>query len=422
MNKEEFEAFVAKFGLEAGTTMKGLATDIEKRLNEAFDLKLKGLMTEEDFVKLRKEITENELKTLNDELGKLDKVAKEQGALIKQLEEDHKANPKGKTLKEFLETINDKIKEMRKAGTGSLSFTGEELKAAGVTSISGSVTAMTAPPTSPYLPGLGGVELELFDIMRDPNFILNQVDLGRTNQSRLAWINETDYQGVPGTNIAEAGLKPLTQHKFQVEFSQAKKAAAYIEMTEEFDDDVPGLATAVRRMLREDVIRQFDTQIQTDVIAAARKYIITQLDGKIPFANYWSGLRAMMGQVGLYNFTANTIGLNPLTAVVLDEQKAVKTGEYLIPPFLQRVQNMIVEANKVAFDYALVGDLKQYKVDIYKDFTLRVGWINDDLIYNKFAIVGELRYHSYISDNRKNAICYDNLPAVVDTIDDGSVS
>ena len=242
-----------------------------------------------------------------------------------------------------------------------------------------------------------------------------------TIQSRLAWINETAYEGTPGTDVAEGGAKPLTQHKFKVEFSTAKKAAAYIEITEEFEDDIPGLATAVRRMLRDDVIRQFDTQIQADVISKARGYIITELNGQIAKANYWSALRAMMGQIASYNFTANTIGLNPLSAVILDEQKNAE-GDYLIPPYVQRVRQMTVEANKVAFNYALVGDLRQYKVDMYKDFFLRIGWINDNLILNKFCIVGELRYHSYISDNRRDAICYDNIPAVVDTIDDQTVS
>ncbi len=422
MDKAAFDEFVNKFGIEAGTKMKELAQEVETKLNAAFEDKMKGLITAEQFEKLKKDIQDNELKTLNDQLKKMEYVAKTQGEVIDELKAKLEKNPQArKTLKDFFGTLKEQIQSMRKEGRGVLEFTGDQLKAAGVTSIGSSVQAMDAPPSSPYLPGIGGVELELFDIMRDPNYILNQVDMGSTNQSRLAWINETVYEGTPGTDVAEGGQKPLTQHKFKVEFSTAKKAAAYIEITEEFEDDIPGLATAVRRMLRDDVIRQFDTQIQNDVIAKARGYVITELNGKIAHANYWSALRAMIGQIAKYNFTANTIGLNPLSAVILDEQKST-AGEYLIPPYLQRVRAMMVEANKVRFDFALVGDLRQYKVDMYKDFFLRVGWVNDNLILNKFCVVGELRYHSYISDNRRDAICYDNVPAIVDTIDDGSVS
>lgn len=414
MTPEQIIEFKKTFGAEAATEMQKLAEAVEKRLNTAFEEKQKGLITAEQFEEIKKEVKDGNLTELNTRLSQLEEVNKTQGALISEMKENA-AKGKTKSLEEFFEEQMPKIKEMREKQIGFVDFTGTQLKAAGVTSISGSIQDMAAPPGSPYLPGLGSPELQLFDIVRNPNFILNQVNVGRTNQFRLAWINETVYEGTVDTNIAEAGEKPLTQHKFQVEFSTAKKAAAYIELTEEFDTDVPGLATAVRRMLATDVIRAFDDAIQAQVIAVARPYEITQLDDKIDDANLWSALRAMMGQIGYNNFQVNTIGINPLTGVELDEQKATD-GVYLIPPFLAKVQSMLVEANKVAYGNAMVGDLKQYNVDIYKDFTLRVGWINDDFIKNKFAVLGELRYHSYISDTRKKAICYDNLHDVKETI------
>jgi hypothetical protein len=95
--------------------------------------------------------------------------------------------------------------------------------------------------------------------------------------------------------------------------------------------------------------------------------------------------------------------------------------DYIYPWwFPQEISPKLVTANKVAANYALSGDLKQFKVDIYKDFTLRVGWINDDFIKNQFVIVGELRYHAYISDNRKKAIVYDNLDTIIAAIRSGS--
>ena len=415
MTPEQLIEFKKTFGAEAATEMQKLADAVEKRLNTAFEEKQKGLITTEQFEEIKNEVKEGKLTELNTRLEQLEEVNKTQGAMITEMKENA-SKGKTKSLEEFFEEQMPKIIEMREKQIGFIDFTGKQLKAAGVISISGSIQDMDPlPGGSAYLPGLGGPELQLFDIARNPNFILNHVNVGRTNQFRLAWINETVYEEGVDTNIAEEGTKPLIQHKFQVEFSTAKKAAAYIELTEEFDTDVPGLATAVRRMLTTDVIRAFDDAIQAAVIAAARPYEITQLDDKIADANLWSALRAMMGQVGYYNFQTNTIGINPLTGVELDEQKA-DDGVYLIPPFLAKVQGMLIEANKVAYGNALVGDLKQYNVDIYKDFTLRVGWINDDFIKNKFAVLGELRYHNYISANRKKAICYDNLHDVKETI------
>lgn len=414
MDKKEYDELVIKIGKEAADQIKLQAKAIEDGLNAKYDLMVKGLFTQAQFDEYKKELMETTLKEINDKLKAAEDVAKEQGTIINTLKETG-GKPASKTLAEWFETQMPTIKELRAKQVGFFEVTGNQLKVAGVTSISGSIQDQAIAIGSPYAPGIGGAELQLFDIMRNPNFILNHVNVGRTNQFRLAWINEIDFQGTVGTNIAEGGIKPLTQHRFQVEFSTAKKAAAYIELTEEFDADVPGLATAVRRMLSTDVIRAFDDAVQADVIAAARPYEITQLNGQIDHAQRWSALRAMVGQVGYYNFIANTIGINPLTAVEVDESKA-DDGVYLLPPYLQRFRAMTVEANKIAFGYALVGDLMQYNVDIYKDFTLRIGWINDDFIHNKFAILGEIRYHSYISDARKKALCYNGLTGVVNLI------
>jgi len=417
MTPEQIVEFKKQFGAEAATEMQKLADAIEKRLNDAWANFQKGLITPDEFEEIKKEVKGIKLEELNQKLADLEEVAKTQGNLINELKEKG-GKDKTISLTDFFESKIEQIKEMRKARSGFFEVTGAELKAAGVTSISGSVQDMDAPPGSPYLPGIGGPELQIFEIQRNPNFILNHVNVGRTNQVRLAWINETAYEGTPGTEIAEAGAKPLTQHKFKVEFSTAKKAAAYIELTEEFDADVPGLATAVRRMLSNDVIRAFDDQVQANVIAVARPYEIAQLDGAIQNANLWSALRAMQGQVGYYNFQTNTFAINPLTGVKLDEQKSSE-GTYLLPPYMASMRAQTVEANKVAVDYALVGDLKQYNVDILKDLVISVGWINDNFINNKFCVLAEMRYHSYISDNRKKAICYDSVEDVKDQIDGG---
>lgn len=419
MDKKEYDELVAKLGKEAADQIKAHAERIEKELNDKFKEMQKGMITAEKFEEFKKEIKETELKEMNEKLAKAEDVAKEQGIIINTLKEVG-GKQQHKTLEEFILEQVDTLKELRTSGK-SIEFTSTQLKAAGVTSIGNAVAAMDTPPDSPYLPGIGGAELIVFDITRNPNFILNRVDVGSTNQSRLAWINEIEVSGGidADADVAEAASKPLTQHKFKVEISEAKKAAAYIELTEEFEDDIPQLATKVRRMLNDDVIRSFDDAIQAAVIAAARPYEITGLDGTVPDANNWDGIGATLAQVAKYNYVANTVALNPVTMWGIWMQKDTQ-GRYLNPPFQSVIESKKVEATKVAEGSVLTGDLTQYKVDIYKQFVLKMGWINDNLIKNKFCIVGELRYHRYISDNRKKAICYDQLADIVTAIDSGS--
>lgn len=408
MDKKEYDELVKQLGKEAADQIQKLAQEIETKLNAKYEEKAKGLITTEQFDAYKKEVEENQLKEINEKLGKMEDVAKDQGTKLSAIME--KGSSGKKTLQEFIESQVETIKELRKSGK-YVEFTATQLKAAGVTSISSSIGAMDAPPSSPYAPGIGGPDLEVFDIARNPNFIINKVDLGRTNQSRLAWINETSYEGA-AAEVEEGGEKPLTQHLFKVEMSVAKKVAAYIELTDEFEDDLPYLATRVRRMLQEDVVRGWDDAVQVAVIAAARQFDIDGLDDNVQDANYWDAALAMLAQPVVYNFpNVNTFAIHPVTNVIMQTTKNTEKL-YLVPPFAPRINNVLVEANKVDKGMALAGDLTQYKVDIYKEFVIKIGWINDNLIKNKFCIVGEIRYHRYISDARKKAIVYDSLAEV----------
>lgn len=427
ITKEQMDELVKQFGLEGAKLLGAEKVRIESDLNAKYQEVVKGAVTREDFDEYKTAQTS----LLNEKVAqitKLEDALKIQGTEILQLKEV----PKGtrRSIEDFIEKeIAPKISELRQKGTGNIAITGTQLKAAGVQSISGSISTMAGSAlTSPYLPGIGGTDLELFEAVRNPDWIINKVNLGRTNQFRLAWINEVTVIGtddVAGNDIAESGTKTLVEHSFQVEYSNARKAAAYLQLTEEFETDVPSLATAVRRMLEQDVMRKLDDAIQASVIAAARPYEITGLTHLVDGANKYDAIGAELAQIAFYNFIANTVAINPVTKWDMYESKNPITTsgprDYIYPWwFATEVAPKLVTATKVALNKALAGDLRQYNVDIYKDFTLRVGWINDDFIKNQFVVVGEIRYHTYISDIRKKAIVYDDLDTIIAAIRSGS--
>lgn len=451
MDEQEYQALVAKVGTEAAdkiraqgdamklelttqinTEVSKNVTEAEKRINaeitaaegrinaKAAELR-SGLLTEEAFGKFKDE----EIKVINEKLeavARIEEASKAQGIKINELLE--KSTPKQQSFEDYL--INnvigekgEKLMEIKKTNS-FVEIPLSQMKEAGVTSISNVIQAQDNVPTSPYLPGIGGAELAIFDIKRDPNFILDKVDMGRTNQSRIAWINETGELGLPA-EVDEGGEKPMLQNTFKVEQSFAKKIAAYIKITEEFEQDVPQLATLVRRLLQTRIIRGWDDAIQAAIYAIATPFSAPGLTSSIPFANFWDGIYAMMAQVRVDHFIPNSVSIHPYTNVKMQADKT-STGVYLLPPFKDEITSMLTQANKIAVDNALVGDLKQYKVDVYKEFVLKVGWVNDDFIHNQFCVLGELRYHRYISDNRKKAIVKGNLGNVVASLDGGQSS
>lgn len=416
MEKKEFDELVEKIGSEAATKIQTQINEATKKINDAAAEANKGMMTTADFDAFKQE----QLGKVNEQLAtieKLEGVIKDQGTKINQVLE--KAAPNSKTFEQWMIEQAPLINELRTSGK-FIEIPASALKAAGVTSISGSIQDMTSPPGSPYAPGLGGPDLEIFNIQRNPNFILNQVDMGRTDRARLAWANETSEQGLPA-EVAEGAAKPQIQNIFQVEVSQAKKIAAYYEITEEFNDDLPNFATNIRRLLQERVLRGWDDAIQAAVIAVATAYSAPALNGSIPFANFWDAIYAMLAQVRVANYIPNTVDIHPFTNVKMQGDKT-RDGIYLLPSFKDEIQSMLIQGNKISVDNALVGDLKQYKVDVYKEFVIKMGWINDNFITNKFCVLGEIRYHRYISDARKTAIVNGNLSNIRGLLDGGSGS
>lgn len=418
LTEQQFNDLVEKVGKEAATKIKDQFAISEKNINDKIEDVRKGMMTAKEFETFKAE----ELSKVTEKLSSVENILKEQGTAINALKENQPGQPK--TLEAVLsdaDTIKA-IKEVQRKGTGNveISLSGISLKTAGSTSIGNTIQPMTPPPNSPYLPAAAPVDAtNFYELLYNPNFIINYVNRGRTNFSLLPWVNETSTEG-GAAFVQEGAQKPLWNTKFKVEMSQAKKIAVMTAITEEFDQDLPGFTTIVQRLLQENVTRKWDDEIYAAVIAVAKPYTITGLNGKVDDANLYDALRAAIAQIGKNNFTPNFIGVNPVTNALIEMTKSATDRLYLQPPFLQRLMTMLREGNKVAEGYALVGDINQYNVDVYKDLVLKVGFNEDDFRRNQFSVVAEIRYHDYISDNRKDALLYSNLETIKAAIDSGS--
>jgi capsid protein len=421
LTEQQFTDLVTKVGNEAAGTIKKEFATVEKSINDKHAETVKGLMKAEDFEKFKTD----EISKLSETLKKVEDAMKEQGTVINTLKETG-TPAKPKTLADVLadkETIS-KIKEVQKNGQGVVEIPLDNIivKTAGSQSVGNSIQPMTPPPNSPYLPVAAPIDASnFFGIMYNPNFIINYVNRGSTNFYLLPWVNETSVEGA-AAQVQEGAAKPLWNTRFKVEMSTAKKIAAMSTITEEFDQDLPGFTTIVQRLLTEEVTRKWDDAVYTAVIAiaTAQGYNITGLNGKVDDANLYDALRAGIAQIGKKNFNANFIGINPVTNALVEMQKSTTDRLYLLPPFLQRIMAILREGNKVAEDNALVGDISQYNVDTYKSLVLKVGYNLDDFQRNQFSTVAEVRYHDYISDNRKPALSYYNLETVRALIDSGS--
>ena len=433
ITQQEIDAIVGSMDTKAKELFKkqsdqfneqivALKSETQIKVDSAVDAAKKGLISPEQQEAAIKKATDDLSKTITEQ----ETVLKAQGDKINGMIEAAKAPSHGmEAIEDIFKANTQKLKEIHKAGTG---FIEVALEGKAVDSITNSIQNMTTPPGSPYAPGISNQPLDVYTILRNQQFVSNYTDNGNTDVSRLAWINETSLIGAP-TLVIEGASKPLTSRTFQVETSIAKKIAAAIQITEEFDTDLPYLSSQVKSLLQLDLVRGFDDQIQADVIANVTPFDFTTagiggynlggLKGAIYDATLWDALTAMGLYPRINNFIPNVSLINPITWGKMQMGKDT-VGRYNYPSdeLISRINAQI--GNKLFPDFALVGDLKQFKVMMYKGFTLKMGWINDDFIRNQFTIVAEARFHDYISTARKKAIVYGEAKWIAEQLNTNS--
>jgi hypothetical protein len=79
----------------------------------------------------------------------------------------------------------------------------------------------------------------------------------------------------------------------------------------------------------------------------------------------------------------------------------VRIGGIVIKPWI-----------KIPVGKIFVADMTKYNVVNYVPFSVRIGWINDQFITNKFTMVGESRYFQYVKNLDQAAFVYDDIATV----------
>lgn len=427
---------------------------MKKMTHQYQDELKKGLWTETEVRAAIKEmkdgLTTSEIKSLTDEIKKLEDAAKEQGKALKALQELEGKEELYSFEKAWEENVGE-LQNIREQGSGFKTFyfgdfdpkkakkaagddddqegkngkknyvTGIKTlyrKNAGVTSYANSTSSNPAQITNPYSP-FPGWSADVVAVRRNPNFILNYIDLGSTNSARWGWTEEGNSEGDAAVT-AEGSVNPLQDKKFIDRTSNAKRVSGMITITEEMDEDTPRIATAVRRLFEQNVMRKYDDQVYADLIGVAPGYTLTALNDQIANADTYAAIGAAITQVMSLNGLPDLIALNPADKWKMRLTKGTD-GQYVLPPFKLGENTYdgmnVVLSNKVAPGYFLVGESKTYKVDEYKAYSLRVGWNADDFSKNQYSAVGEIRFHSYIATNDLVAWCYASFATVLAAIE-----
>lgn len=393
--------------------------DLEKRFEE---IKIEGLSEDqvkvlhtkainealEPYLKFKALNLEELVKLLDKEKG-IDAILKAQGEEINKLKGIGK-DPANKSTRDMVEewvTKNKSVIDDIKAGTRR-DLPELKVKAAATMLESTHFGGSAYLPNVQVLPGY-------IDLIRKKPTFWDRLLKPATKANPLVWVNKYNKQG-NAAFTAEGALKSQASFELQTESSVPRKTTEYMKVSTEMLNDVDYLTGMITQELQYEVDMSSNTDVLTGsgvaphpkgVTLYAGAYSLATITGVIA-PNNTDAMVAAVAQLRSLNFTgALTAYINPIDNAQRKLSKAL-TGEYTnnlqVP-----VDAEIVEDNNIAVGYLLIGDMSKYHIQMYQDFFVQWGWENQDFTKNLVTVIGERRFHQWVSSNETAAFIYDTF-------------
>lgn len=347
------------------------------------------------------------------------KILQAQGAEITALKEKGIGKQDEKPLDMQIKDWTDKHKDTLnkiKGGT-RMEIPEFDVKVATMT------TANVNTQGSAYLP-TPGFESGLHDLRRVQATFWDYLPKGRTSNAAWVWVNKKQPTGAADF-IGQGVAKPGVAFELTTEISNAKKVAVSAKSSTEILQDIQGMESWIKGEMTYQFRKKVNNTLQSGVNSTTSPAGIQTI--AVPFSttgletdnpNNFDAILAAITQLRVNNFAEPvTVFLNPVDYANMIMTKADTSGIYIMPPFsaangMNIGGAVIVSDLNITQGYLLAACLDLYKVLIYKDFSIQMGFENDDFTKNLVTWIAEMRIHQYVSDNDRGAFIYDTFAHV----------
>lgn len=392
-------------------------------------------MLEAKFKALTDELADQrEAGASKDELIKLTSAVETQGLELKRFMDVYENNKKTTFTEKFVDFVHenkDKIKEIYNAKTGEVVFDPYKDKAPeDITTGSGSDEEV--PPVH------RGTNLGHFNFRND-NSLLNLCTVTSTSTPSASYTEMIPKDG-DYSFVNEGAEKPQIDFKWENRYPVPKKIAAYEILTEEAVTDYKKLTSVAKEYLskKHDLFKAnaiFFAAGTGDLPTGATVYGRTFVAGGMA-GQFASGTSNIMDVINacitdVYttqnfadeaHYSPNVVLISPVDFFLSFQAAKDANGLSLYPQAsLFNKVNIggvtIVPWVKIPVGKIFVADMKLYNIVNYVPFSIRIGWINDQFITNKFTMLGESRFFQYVKNLDQNAFIYDDIATVKTAIE-----
>lgn len=421
LSLEEKKVLIDEIGEGAAKKLEGVIESQNQKMNSILEEAKKNKGLTEDQYKLLKESQE-------EMTSKFDRIAKEQGKTLEDLRNSIQLSGtmKGESIKEILKKNEDKLRSVYNNGNGNLAFEvfsnnkGEVFakpydaskaayshatiddvdNAANVASIAQSLDAAS-------ILRMGG-DAPIVTQYRNTPYIFDLCNTFTVNSDKAIWMEESATIEGGSSAVVEGATKPLSQYFYTLKSETFKKQATLLTFTDEFDLDFQRLEQQTITSAKTDLVNGINTAILARILTAATAFNIGAtfaplIDKADP--NDFDVIAAMAAQADSATF-GGAISNAALMSTLKKYAMGLTTDTtlaYINAPDI--IRNIAFVGNAgMATDNIIVGDFKQYNIQLRGGMIMRVGYNGTNFAENKFSVVLEQRYFDYISAIRAKAL------------------
>ncbi len=327
----------------------------------------------------------------------------------------------GDQFREFLDKNKDKLEEIRTQKHGVIEFIP---KAVGDVAMSSGGDAETPPVNM-------NTRLDSFNLRND-NDLMQMMTVSNTDAPNLVY-SELEPKDGSYAFVAEAGLKPQIDFKWANRYETPKKIAAYEVLSEEVVTDIARMDAVAREHLRKrhdlfkvnSVFFADGTGVKpTGATAYGRTFVAGDMANAVDSPNFMDVVNACVTDIYVTHnyedeasYMANVCLVNPVDFYIQLVSAKDDNGLPLYPQagLFNRVNIggvTILPWEEIPAGKIFVADMKQYRIENYIPYSVRIGWINDQMITNQFTMVGESRFFAYVKRLDRQAFIYDDLETI----------
>lgn len=365
-----------------------------------------------------------------EQFEKLNKELESVGLVVAKLK-DQKTQPEHKTVRSVIkhafsaDGITEKIRNVFEAKAGEVKIL-DSKAVADITT--GNVTTDTGG--NAILDMINADEINSMRL-RD-QFIENYCTVTRTGKPVYTYVDYLPKEGDVDF-VLEANEKPQLDLQVAVRTITPAKAAGYQVLSEEAIDDVPRMESeSEMHLLKKYILKRqngilFGTGVAPEpegVTVSAPAFDSGTWTGDTKAApNLYDAIIAVMNQIELAaNYTddidyyPNVCFLNPAdynNLLILQSDENYVFNDVNGARVVSVNGMTVVKRKEIPQGYILMGDFTKLNVINYIDYSIRMGWINDQFINNLFTMVGEGRFYVLVRELDKLAFVYDTIANVI---------